>query len=178
MGRRKIEMKVVKDSSSRQVTFSKRRTGLFKKANELVTLCGAEVVVVVFSPGGKPYSFGHPSVDTITRRFLDNDTSATTDVSNDGGIEKLNRQLNDLNRQIAAEKKRGDMLEKSLRESGATQFMKSVSKVNKMDELVYLKALANNVRGNVIERINELEASDALLLLSNTIPANHDNGKL
>ncbi|KAB1221360.1 Agamous-like MADS-box protein AGL61 [Morella rubra] len=70
MGRRKIEMKMVKDNNCRQVTFSKRRTGLFKKANELATLCGADVAIVVFSPGGKPFSFGHPSVGSVSDRFL------------------------------------------------------------------------------------------------------------
>ncbi|KAG8058177.1 hypothetical protein GUJ93_ZPchr0002g25169 [Zizania palustris] len=35
---------------SRQVCFSKRREGVFKKANELSVLCGAHVAVVFFSP--------------------------------------------------------------------------------------------------------------------------------
>ncbi|PRQ18511.1 putative transcription factor MADS-type1 family [Rosa chinensis] len=52
MGRGKIE-----NTNSRQVTFSKRRAGLLKKAQELAILCDAEVVVIVFSNTGKLFEF-------------------------------------------------------------------------------------------------------------------------
>ncbi|XP_020686494.1 MADS-box protein AGL24-like [Dendrobium catenatum] len=71
-GRKKIDIKLIEKEENRQVCFSKRRKGLFKKASELSTLCGAEVAVVVFSLTGKPYCFGHPSVDHVLRRFLSN----------------------------------------------------------------------------------------------------------
>ncbi|XP_049353876.1 agamous-like MADS-box protein AGL61 [Solanum verrucosum] len=57
----------MQNQSNLQVTFSKRRDGVFKKATELSTLCGADVVVVVFSPRNKPYSCGHPSVEKLNR---------------------------------------------------------------------------------------------------------------
>lgn len=38
MGRQKIEIKKIENEEARQVTFSKRRTGLFKKASELSIL--------------------------------------------------------------------------------------------------------------------------------------------
>ncbi|MQM03979.1 hypothetical protein Taro_036768 [Colocasia esculenta] len=69
-GRRKIEIRRIESSDVRQVTFSKRRNGLFKKAAELCVLCGAQAAAVVFSPGGKPYVFGHPSADEVLDRFL------------------------------------------------------------------------------------------------------------
>ncbi|KAI0515846.1 hypothetical protein KFK09_008515 [Dendrobium nobile] len=69
-GRRKIEIKRIEEEQKRQVCFSKRRQGLFKKASELSTLCGVEVAVVVFSPAGKPYFFGQPSVDHVLSHFL------------------------------------------------------------------------------------------------------------
>ncbi|AES62808.1 MADS-box transcription factor family protein, putative [Medicago truncatula] len=50
-----------------QVTFSKRRSGLFKKVSEFCTLCGVDVALVVFSPSEKVFSFGHPNVDTAHR---------------------------------------------------------------------------------------------------------------
>lgn len=55
MGRGKIEIKKIENLSSRQVTFSKRRGGLFKKAGELAVLCDAEVAVIIFSQTGKLY---------------------------------------------------------------------------------------------------------------------------
>ena len=78
MGRQKIEIKKIESEEARQVCFSKRRAGLFKKANELSILCGAEIGVIVFSPAGKPFSFGHPSVDSIIDRFLSGSPSPTT----------------------------------------------------------------------------------------------------
>lgn len=69
-GRQKIEIVKIKNENNLQVTFSKRRSGLFKKASELCTLCGAEVAIIVFSPGQKVYSFGHPNVNVVMDRFL------------------------------------------------------------------------------------------------------------
>lgn len=70
-GRKKIEIKKIEETNSRQVTFSKRRTGLFKKASELCVLTGAEIAILVNSPGGKVYSFGHPNADVLIDRYLD-----------------------------------------------------------------------------------------------------------
>ena len=47
----------IDNSASRQVTFSKRRNGLLKKAKELAILCDAEVGVMIFSSTGKLYDF-------------------------------------------------------------------------------------------------------------------------
>ncbi|KAH6765400.1 hypothetical protein C2S52_016383 [Perilla frutescens var. hirtella] len=69
-GRQKIAMAKIENETNLQVTFSKRRAGVFKKASELSTLCGAETAVVVFSPGNKPHSFGHPNVESVANRFL------------------------------------------------------------------------------------------------------------
>ena len=57
MGRGKIEIKKIENINSRQVTFSKRRAGLLKKAKELSVLCDAEVGVIIFSSTGKLYEF-------------------------------------------------------------------------------------------------------------------------
>ncbi|VAH17676.1 unnamed protein product [Triticum turgidum subsp. durum] len=57
MVRGKTEMKRIENATSRQVTFSKRRNGLLKKAFELSVLCDAEVALVVFSPRGRLYEF-------------------------------------------------------------------------------------------------------------------------
>ncbi|KAI8526826.1 hypothetical protein RHMOL_Rhmol12G0027000 [Rhododendron molle] len=57
MGRKKVEMKRIEDKSTRQVTFSKRRGGLIKKARDLSVLCDVQVALIVFSSRGKPYEF-------------------------------------------------------------------------------------------------------------------------
>uniref|UniRef100_A0A7N0UND9 MADS-box domain-containing protein n=1 Tax=Kalanchoe fedtschenkoi TaxID=63787 RepID=A0A7N0UND9_KALFE len=52
-GRGKIRMRKMEKDTNMLVTFSKRKSGLFKKANELCTLCGAECAMMVFSPADK-----------------------------------------------------------------------------------------------------------------------------
>lgn len=50
-------MKRIENDTSRQVTFSKRRNGLLKKAFELSVLCEAEVALIIFSHRGKLYEY-------------------------------------------------------------------------------------------------------------------------
>ncbi|XP_073312489.1 MADS-box transcription factor 23-like [Primulina huaijiensis] len=69
-GRKKIEIKKIENLSNQQVTFSKRRVGLFKKASELCILSGAEVVVIVHSLGKRVFAFGHHTTDVVVDRFL------------------------------------------------------------------------------------------------------------
>jgi hypothetical protein len=61
MGRGKIEIKRIENATNRQVTFSKRRGGLLKKANELAVLCDARVGVVVFSSTGRMFEYSSPA---------------------------------------------------------------------------------------------------------------------
>ncbi|KAK4402177.1 Agamous-like MADS-box protein [Sesamum angolense] len=69
-GRRKVDMVKIETETNLQVTFSKRRAGLFKKASELSTLCGAEIALLVFSPGNKAHSFGTPAWRQFLKGFL------------------------------------------------------------------------------------------------------------
>ncbi|KAK8588815.1 hypothetical protein V6N13_087710 [Hibiscus sabdariffa] len=69
MGRGKIEIKKIENLNSRQVTFSKRRNGLLKKAKELSILCDAEVGVIIFSSTGKVYQWSSTSMDHILSRY-------------------------------------------------------------------------------------------------------------
>lgn len=57
MGRGKIVIKRIDNTTNRQVTFSKRRNGLLKKARELSILCDAEIALIIFSNTGKLYDF-------------------------------------------------------------------------------------------------------------------------
>nr|AHH30724.1 flowering locus C [Brassica oleracea] len=57
MGRKKLEIKRIENKSSRQVTFSKRRSGLVEKARQLSVLCDASIALLVVSSSGKLYSF-------------------------------------------------------------------------------------------------------------------------
>ncbi|KAK8956155.1 Agamous-like MADS-box protein AGL1 [Platanthera guangdongensis] len=59
MGRGKIEIKRIENTTNRQVTFCKRRNGLLKKAYELSVLCDAEVALVIFSTRGRLYEYAN-----------------------------------------------------------------------------------------------------------------------
>lgn len=59
----------IDDSTSRQVTFSKRRKGLIKKAKELAILCDAEVGLIIFSNTDKLYDFASSSLKSTIERF-------------------------------------------------------------------------------------------------------------
>ncbi|KAF9688982.1 hypothetical protein SADUNF_Sadunf01G0044500 [Salix dunnii] len=65
MGRKKVELKRIENKISRQVTFSKRRSGLIKKAHELSVLCDVQVALLIFSNRGKLYEFS--SIASIAR---------------------------------------------------------------------------------------------------------------
>ncbi|PKI33914.1 myocyte-specific enhancer factor 2D-like [Punica granatum] len=60
--RRRTEIAEIGNKSAKNVTFTKRRQGLFNKASELEVLCGARVGILTFSPAGKPYPFGEDVV--------------------------------------------------------------------------------------------------------------------
>ncbi|MBA0738182.1 hypothetical protein Gogos_011581, partial [Gossypium gossypioides] len=53
MGRVKLEIKRIENNTNRQVTFSKRRNGLIKKAYELSILCDIDIALIMFSPSGR-----------------------------------------------------------------------------------------------------------------------------
>ncbi|XP_022149989.1 agamous-like MADS-box protein AGL11 isoform X1 [Momordica charantia] len=83
MGRGKIEIKRIENTTNRQVTFCKRRNGLLKKAYELSVLCDAEVALIVFSSRGRLYEYSNNSIKTTIERYKKacSDSSATSSVT-------------------------------------------------------------------------------------------------
>ncbi|KAG2692513.1 hypothetical protein I3843_08G056000 [Carya illinoinensis] len=69
MAREKIKIKKIDNVTARQVTFSKRRRGLLKKAEELSVLCDAEVALIIFSATGKLFEFCSSSMKDILERY-------------------------------------------------------------------------------------------------------------
>nr|AUW56532.1 AGL6 [Anthurium andraeanum] len=69
MGRGRVELKRIENKINRQVTFSKRRNGLLKKAYELSVLCEAEVALIIFSSRGKLYEFGSVGLTKTLERY-------------------------------------------------------------------------------------------------------------
>ncbi|GAB4853356.1 MADS-box transcription factor anr1, partial [Ancistrocladus abbreviatus] len=57
MRKGKIPIERIDNTASRQVTFTKRRKGLLKKAKELSVLCNVEVGLIIFSTSDKLYEY-------------------------------------------------------------------------------------------------------------------------
>ncbi|CAN6895436.1 unnamed protein product [Brassica oleracea] len=94
-GKQKIEMKKVGAYAARMVRFSKRKSGLFKKMNEIVSLCNVETSFLVFSDSGKPYTFAYPSLKEAVGQFknpLRDEPSAT--INTGPLVEAYRRQKN------------------------------------------------------------------------------------
>ncbi|KAF6174315.1 hypothetical protein GIB67_040808 [Kingdonia uniflora] len=71
MGRVKLPIKKIENTTNRQVTFSKRRNGLLKKAYELSILCDVDVALIMFSPSGRLSLFsGNKRIEDIMMRYL------------------------------------------------------------------------------------------------------------
>ncbi|KAG5971023.1 hypothetical protein E4U55_001344 [Claviceps digitariae] len=69
MGRRKIEIKAIKDDRNRSVTFLKRKGGLFKKAHELSVLCSVDVAVFIFGNNKKLYEYSSVDMRELINRY-------------------------------------------------------------------------------------------------------------
>nr|BAS04472.1 MADS box protein [Gentiana scabra] len=79
MGRGKIEIKKIENSTNRQVTYSKRRNGILKKAHELTVLCDAKVSLIMVSGTRRFQEYTSPT--TTTKQIIDQyQTTAGVDL--------------------------------------------------------------------------------------------------
>uniref|UniRef100_A0A0E0BT19 MADS-box protein n=1 Tax=Oryza glumipatula TaxID=40148 RepID=A0A0E0BT19_9ORYZ len=71
MGRGKVQVRRIENEVSRQVTFSKRRPGLLKKAHEIAVLCDVDVAAIVFSAKGNlfHYASSHTTMERILEKY-------------------------------------------------------------------------------------------------------------
>ncbi|CAN1275362.1 Agamous-like MADS-box protein AGL62 [Linum perenne] len=107
-----MSIKKILNKSNLQVTFSKRRAGLFKKASELCTLCRVEIAVIVFSPAGKAYSYGHLDIRSIVNKFLttaDHQAAETHDHQS-ANARQLNAIWTQVLNQLEVERQQGELL--------------------------------------------------------------------
>ncbi|CDY32839.1 BnaC08g02610D [Brassica napus] len=85
--KRKAEIKKITDKSSKAVTFTKRRDGLFSKAAQLCLLGDAQIAILATpssSHSNVPFfSFGHSSVDSVVSAYLSGQRPAPPPVPED-----------------------------------------------------------------------------------------------
>ncbi|KAG6574839.1 Agamous-like MADS-box protein AGL62, partial [Cucurbita argyrosperma subsp. sororia] len=160
LGRQKIEIKKLEKKSSKQVTFSKRRAGLFKKAGELSVLCGAEVAIIVFSPNDKVFCFGHPDVDVLLDRYLTGNLSPPKPAESYVPVAEFNRDFADLVLEFEAEKKRAEELiqaSEESRNSGGFWWEEAVEGM-RLEELKEFRSSLMDLRAKVAEKVEKLTA--------------------
>ncbi|EOY23935.1 K-box region and MADS-box transcription factor family protein isoform 2 [Theobroma cacao] len=92
MGRSKIEMKLIEDTTNRQVTFSKFRAGLLKKAHEVSVLCDAEIGLIIFSSTGELFDYcTQPlSMEQIIERYQ---LAKGTQTPQQSGLQNMSEKL-------------------------------------------------------------------------------------
>uniref|UniRef100_A0A1D1XTU1 Myocyte-specific enhancer factor 2A n=1 Tax=Anthurium amnicola TaxID=1678845 RepID=A0A1D1XTU1_9ARAE len=71
MGRKKIQIKPIKDERNRQVTFLKRKYGLMKKAYELSVLCDCEIALIIFNSNNKLVQYASTDIDKILLKYTE-----------------------------------------------------------------------------------------------------------
>ncbi|MCL7045008.1 hypothetical protein MKW94_015198 [Papaver nudicaule] len=107
MGRGKIEIKRIENPTNRQVTYSKRRSGIFKKAKELTILCDAQVCLIMFSNTGKVCEYVSPS--TTMKEFFDRFRRITN-------IDLWASQYETLQEELKTQKEINNKLKKEIRQ--------------------------------------------------------------
>ena len=69
MGRKKISIARISDERNRQVTFTKRKFGLMKKAYELSVLCDCEISVIIFNSHNKLFQYASTDMDKVLLKY-------------------------------------------------------------------------------------------------------------
>ncbi|KAL4317492.1 hypothetical protein AHAS_Ahas15G0390500 [Arachis hypogaea] len=152
MVRGKIEMKRIENATSRQVTFSKRRSGLLKKAHELSVLCDAQIALIIFSQSGRLFEYSSTSdMEQMLERYRQY-------VADDGRINNIG-EFQQLEFDPPSLAKKIELLELSQRKLMG-QGLSSCS----FDELV---GIENQLAQLYREHIEQLQNKEKDLLLEN-----------
>ncbi|EYU19506.1 hypothetical protein MIMGU_mgv1a013890mg [Erythranthe guttata] len=157
MVRGKVEMKRIENATSRQVTFSKRRNGIFKKAYELSVLCDAEVALILFSQKGRLYQFSSSDMQKTIEKYLQR---AKDD----------NRSTEHLQYEAAIMASKIELLENSQRKLlGHNLVVCSIEELQEIDN--QLERSINNIRAKKSqlfkEEIEKLRVKEKILLEEN-----------
>ncbi|XP_041645117.1 serum response factor b isoform X2 [Cheilinus undulatus] len=117
-GRVKIKMEFIDNKLRRYTTFSKRKTGIMKKAYELSTLTGTQVLLLVASETGHVYTFAtrklQPMITSETGKALiqtclnSPDSPPRSDPSMDQRMSATGFEETDLTYQVSESESMGD----------------------------------------------------------------------
>jgi len=83
MGRKKISIQRISDERNRQVTFTKRKFGLMKKAYELSVLCDCEISVIIFNSHNKLFQYASTDMDKVLLKYTEYDQPHESQTNKD-----------------------------------------------------------------------------------------------
>lgn len=83
MGRKKIQISRIQDERNRQVTFTKRKFGLMKKAYELSVLCDCEIALIIFNSTNKLFQYASSDMDKILLKYTEYNDPHESRTNND-----------------------------------------------------------------------------------------------
>ncbi|KAL5701809.1 hypothetical protein ACHQM5_027107 [Ranunculus cassubicifolius] len=101
MGRGKIEIKRIENNTNRQVTFSKRKNGILKKAHEITILCGARVSLVIFNQNEKFFEFHSHSLKETLKEYQDRSGNKLWNAKHQNLQDEVNRIKKENDRMLA-----------------------------------------------------------------------------
>lgn len=178
MAREKIKIKRIDNITARQVTFSKRRRGLLKKAEELAVLCDADVALVIFSATGKLFEYASSSMHELLGKYKLHSTYNNSDDASEpslnlqlmeGDQARLGKEVGDKNRelsQLRGEDLQGLTLEElqrleSLLEGGLNRVLKT------KDERIANEIESLQQKGFQLMEENKLLKQQMMTMVSN-----------
>lgn len=83
MGRKKIQISRITDERNRQVTFTKRKFGLMKKAYELSVLCDCEIALIIFNSTNKLFQYASTDMDKVLLKYTEYNEPHESRTNND-----------------------------------------------------------------------------------------------
>ncbi|XP_076322965.1 myocyte-specific enhancer factor 2C-like isoform X1 [Tachypleus tridentatus] len=83
MGRKKIRISKITDDRNRQVTFTKRKFGLMKKAYELSVLCNCEIALIIFNNSNKLFQYASTDMDKVLLKYTEYNEPHESRTNND-----------------------------------------------------------------------------------------------
>ncbi|XP_054858308.1 myocyte-specific enhancer factor 2A isoform X3 [Eublepharis macularius] len=93
MGRKKIQITRIMDERNRQVTFTKRKFGLMKKAYELSVLCDCEIALIIFNSSNKLFQYASTDMDKVLLKYTEYNEPHESRTNSDI-VEALNKKEN------------------------------------------------------------------------------------
>nr|QOJ53899.1 FRUITFULL-like protein FUL3 [Tagetes erecta] len=169
MGRGRVTLKRIENKINRQVTFSKRRSGLLKKAREISVLCDVDVALIVFSTKGKLAEY---ATDDSMGRILERYEQQTHTERGHIGINHLSQESWTLGH--AKLKDRIELLQKTKRNfMGEDLDSLSLKELQNLEQQLETAIRRLRLKKNqmMLESISELQKKDKAMQDQNNLLA-------